>query len=147
MDDFTKAFFNNVKKDSGQEGMQFPPPVMEYLDPTLLNHTPEKSIKWSFPIKASYNNPFGSTFGGYYSMFFDAAFGPFSGITCQKPTTSLDLNVTFLKPLFPKDKEVIIEVEVISKSKTYIILSGKAYKGEEKILVATCTSRLLILNR
>lgn len=146
MNELTKKFFDQVKKSSGRTDMLFPPPAVKGLDPTVLKHTPGKAIKWSFPVKENYNNPFGITFGGYYGMFFDAAFGPFSGLTAQKPTTSLDLNITFLKPLSPKDKMVIIDVDVVSQSKSYLILYAKAHSGRG-VLVATCTTRMLILNR
>jgi len=129
MNDLTKKLFEEMKKSSMGKDVQMPPPAIKSLDPTLLGYVPEKSIKWSFPVKENYNNPFGITFGGYYGMFFDAAFGPFSGVTAKKPTTSLDMNITFLKPLSPEDKTVTVEVEVVSQSKSYLILSAKAHSG------------------
>ena len=146
MNDFTKKLFEEMSKNNMGKKMQIPPPAIKNLDPTLLAYVPGKSIKWSFPIKESYNNPFGITFGGYFGMFFDAAMGPFSGMTAKKPTTSLDMNVTFLKPLSPEDKTVTVEVDVVSQSKSYLLLSAKAHSGRG-VLVGTCTSRLLILNR
>jgi len=146
MNELTKNFFKQVKQLGGKAGSKFSAPAIMNLEPTLLEYHPNKSIKWSYPIKEAYNNPFKITFGGYYGMFFDAAFGPFSGLTAGKPTTSLDLNVIYLKPLSTKDKVVIIDVEVVSQSKSYLILSAQAHSGRG-VLVATCTSRLLILNR
>lgn len=146
MNDLTKKLFEQMSKTSMGREVQIPPPAVKGLDGTLLEHIPNKSIKWSFPIKESYNNPFGITFGGYYGMFFDAAMGPFSGLTAKKPTTSLDMNITFLKPLSPEDKTVEIDVDVVSISKSYLILNAQAHSGRG-VLVATCTSRLLILNR
>lgn len=145
MNDLTKKLFEQMRRNMG-ENAQIPPPAIVDLEGTLLALIPGKLTKWTFPIKESYNNPFGITFGGYYGMFFDAAMGPFSGLTAKAPTTSLDLNVTFLKPLSPADKTVTVDVEVVSMSKSYLILSGKAHSGRG-VLVATCTSRMLILNR
>ena len=145
MNDLTKKLFEQMRRNMG-ENAQIPPPAIAGLEGTLLALIPGKLTKWTFPIKESYNNPFGITFGGYYGMFFDAAMGPFSGLTAKAPTTSLDLNVTFLKPLSPADKTVTVDVEVVSMSKSYLILSGKAHSGRG-VLVATCTSRMLILNR
>lgn len=146
MSELTKQLFEAMNNSNMGKKVQMPPPAIKALDPTLLEHIPGKSIKWSFPIRESYNNPFGITFGGYYGMFFDAAFGPFSGLTTKQPTTSLDMNVTFLKPLSPEDKTVVVDVAVVSQSKSYLILSAKAYSGRG-VLVATCTTRMLILNR
>jgi acyl-coenzyme A thioesterase PaaI-like protein len=143
MNDLTNKVFKTL---GGQSGVTIPPPAIKGLEPTFLEHIPNESFKVSFPIKESYNNPFGITFGGYFGMFFDAAFGPFSGMTAQQGTTSLDLNVTFLKPLAPKDKNVIVEAKLVSKSKSYLLIEGKAY-SEGGVLVATATSRFLILNK
>lgn len=146
MNNLTKKLFEQMNKGNMGKNVQIPPPAIKKLAGTLLEHVPGKSIKWSYPIKESYNNPFGITFGGYYGMFFDAAMGPFSGLTAKAPTTSLDMNITFLKPLSPADQTVIVDVEAVSLSKSYLILSAKAHSGRG-VLVATCTSRLLILNR
>ena len=146
MSDLTKKLFEQMNKGHMGKNVQIPPPAVKNLDGTLLEYVPNKSMKWSYPIKESYNNPFGITFGGYYGMFFDAAMGPFASLTAKAPNTSLDLNITFLKSLSPADKAVIIEIEVVSFSKSYLVLSGKAHSGRG-VLVATCTSRMLILNR
>ncbi|MEM6318156.1 MAG: PaaI family thioesterase [Bacteroidota bacterium] len=145
MNDLTRTLFASIKSSNGKE-IEMPPPAVKHLDPTFLEYVPGKSMQVSFPLKKQYNNPFGVTFGGYYGMFFDASFGPFSGMIAGKPTTSLDMNITFLKPLMPADKKVIVEVEVVSQSKSYLLLQAKAYKGE-RILVATATSRMLIMDR
>ena len=61
-----------------------------------------------------------------------------------KPTTSLDIDTTFIRPVAVKDKEIAIKSSVVSKSKSYLILEAQAFnpKGD---LVATATSRLQIL--
>ena len=146
MNELTKRIFKLLGSQKGAEKLDFPPPFMEGLGMEYLAFEPGKSTTVSFPIKEAYNNPMGVTFGGYFSMFFDAAFGPFSSLTAQAPTTSLDLNVTFLKPLRATDEKVIVEVEVVSLSKSYLMLHGRAYKAG-KVLVATATSRMLILRR
>lgn len=146
MNDLTKELFEQMSKTNMGRKVQIPPPAIKGLEGTLLEHIPGKAIKWSFPVKESYNNPFGITFGGYYGMFFDAAMGPFSGFAAKKPTTSLDMNITFLKPLSPEDKTVTVEVDIVSQSKSYLILNAQAHSGRG-VLVATCTSRLLIMNR
>ncbi len=145
MNDITKQIFKELEEQPFSKNGIVPPPFMKGLDMQFLSHDPGKGVKVSFPIRESYNNPMGVTFGGYFGIFFDAAFGPFSGITVKGPTTSMDLNICFLKPLSPKDKEVIIEVEVVSHSKSYLILHAKAYKGDN-VLVATATSRMLIMD-
>jgi len=143
---YTKEVYAKLRAQAPSDSIQMPPPFMLNLGMNFLTCEPGKYAKVSFPIKEAYNNPFGTTFGGYFSMFFDAAFGPFSGLTAKAPTTSLDLNVTFLKPLSPKDGEVYIEVDVVNQTKSYLILHGKANK-KDGTLVATATSRLYIMKQ
>jgi acyl-coenzyme A thioesterase PaaI-like protein len=98
-----------------------------------------------FPIKPEFDNPFHITFGGVYGMFFDMVFGPFSSMETGVGTTSLDLNINFIKPISVADQFVTVKATIVSKSKQFIILEGNAFKGEN-VLVATCTSRMMIID-
>ncbi len=145
MNKLTRQIFEALRQQNIGPKAIIPPPFSKGLGASFLEYIPSKSVKLSFPVKERYNNPFGITFGGYFGVFFDFAFGPFSGLVAGKPTTSLDLNITFLKPLSPKDKTVIIDAWVVSKSKSYLILHAKAH-NPQGILVATASTRMLILN-
>ena len=124
----------------------FPPPVAKLLEGEVIDYQKGQSMTMRFPIKEEYNNPFKITFGGVYAMFFDMAFGPFSSIEAEAGTTSLDLNVSFIKPLSVQDEYVTVVANIVNRSRQFLIMEGKAYKGDQ-ILVATCTSRMLILNQ
>ncbi len=137
--------FNELKKTAPSDRVSFPPPVASILDGEFLEYEEGKRMLMRFPIKPEYDNPFHITFGGVYGMFFDMAFGPFSGLVTQAATTSLDMNITYLKPLSIKDEYVYVEAIVESLSKQFLILSGKAYKTDDT-LVATCTSRMMIFD-
>ncbi len=124
---------------------QFPPEVAKYIPSEFIEYKKGESLKLRFKIKKEFNNPFNITFGGVYGMFFDAVFGPFSGLEAQKPTTSLDMNITFLKSLSVADEYVDITAKVISKSKTFLILQGEAHNSKGD-LVATCNSRMMVVD-
>lgn len=123
----------------------FPPKVANLLNGELVDYEEGKSMTMRFPIKPEFDNPFHITFGGIYGMFFDMVFGPFSSIETGVGTTSLDLNISFLKPISTADQYVTVIASIVSKSKQFIIMEGKAYKGDD-ILVATCTSRMMIID-
>lgn len=146
MNDLTKSIYKQLEEQGSPAMSIFPPPFTKITQGIFLDHVPNESVQMSFPIKEEYNNPMGVTFGGFYGMFFDHAFGPFSALTTNKPTTSLDLNVTFLKPLSPKDEIVLVDAWVVSQSKSYLIMHAKATSGRG-VLVATATTRMLIFNR
>lgn len=136
-----KEKFQNIP---GGERLQFPPNIFKISEGELLSYD-NSHIEMLYAVKKEFNNPFGITFGGIFSIWFDATFGPFSTLISDAPTTSLDLNVNFIKSVSPADKSVIVKAEVISKSKTFINMEGKMYnhKGD---LVATGTSRMMILD-
>ena len=137
----------NLLKINDTSGMaQFPPNVAELLEMEFVSYDDEeKVIQARMPIKPEFNNPFHITFGGTYAMYFDMAFGPFSGLVTQAATTSLDLNITYIKPLTVKDEYVDVKAYVVSQSKQYLNVRGEAYKGNN-ILVATATSRMMIFD-
>lgn len=130
---------------SVNEGGLFPPPATKHLDIEYLEYNPGQSIKHRAPIKAETYNPGSIVYGGYYGMYFDAAFGPFSFLETQKMCSSLDLNVCFLKSMSVKDEYIIVEATLISTSKSFLLMEGKAHKPDGT-LVATATSRMIILD-
>lgn len=123
----------------------FPPRVANLLNGELVDYVAGESMIMRFPIKPEFDNPFHITFGGVYGMFFDMVFGPFSSLETGVGTTSLDLNINFIKPITVADKHVIVKATIVSKSNQFIILEGKAFKGDN-ILVATCSSRMMIID-
>lgn len=134
-----------MKGGSIMEGAQFPPNVFQMVPSEFIEYKKGKHLKLRFALKEDYNNPFHITFGGIYGMFFDATFGPFSGLEAEKPTSSLDMNITYLKSTSVQDKYVDITARVVSKSKSYLLIHGEAHKSSGD-LVATSTSRMIIMD-
>lgn len=123
----------------------FPPPAVADLDLEYVEYKEGEYIKLKAPIKTRYYNPGQVMFGGYYGMFFDAAFGPFSFIETQLYSTSLDMNMTYLKPVSVKDESIVVQANLISQSKSFLIMDGRMWK-KDGTLVATCTTRMMILD-
>lgn len=139
--------YSSMKENMGSpEGIQLPPNCFIEMDGKFLEHKENDFLKMSFPVQEKYCNPAGNLLGGMVSAFFDNTFGPFSYMTAKKPTTSLDLNVTFIKSISPKEKELIVEAKIIKLTKTFIIFEGKAYNPSNE-LIATGTSRMMILGK
>lgn len=129
----------------GGKMLTLPPESAKEMNAELIEYVEEESIKVKFPLYEKYNNPVGLILGGFLPVFFDLSFGPLSYLVAKKPATSLDLNTTFIRPITIKDKEIIIKASVINKSKSYLILDAQAFNSKND-LVATATSRMLILN-
>ena len=134
----------NAQKLFKEQGITVPPLSFIDLGGEIIEHKPTESLKISFPLKEKYNNPMNNILGGYFSVFFDLTYGPFSFMEAKAPTTSLDLNVSFIKPISTKDNNIIIEAKIISRGRTFINFEGKAYK-EDGTLLASSTSRMMIM--
>ncbi|MGF1533597.1 MAG: PaaI family thioesterase [Bernardetiaceae bacterium] len=122
-------------------GLNVPAPAYTHFGGELLALVPDERIRIAFPLKAEQENPTGNTLGGMLAVFFDLAYGPFSYFVARGPAVSLDLNTTFVRPLSTTDARVEIEVWLIEQSKSYLLMEGKAYKSDGR-LVATSTSRM-----
>jgi len=137
--------YTSMKEDMGAPAdLKLPPNCFIEMDGKFLEYKENDYIKMSFPVQEKYCNPAGNLLGGMLSAFFDNTFGPFSYLTAKRPTTSLDLNVTFIRSIPPKEKEVIIEAKIIKITRRFIIFEGKAFNPNND-LIATSTSRMMIL--
>ena len=138
--------YQNLLKSKDSKGSLLPPPAVRHLELDFLEYKEGEYIKHKAAVKPDYNNPAGVMFGGYYGMFFDAAYGPFSFIETQKYAASLDMNVVYLKAVTPKDEFVITQANIISVSKSFLIMDGQMRKLDGT-LVATSTTRMMILDK
>ena len=128
----------------GSSTLSLPPPSFEEANAEIIEYTEGKSIVVRIPLYEKYNNPVGVILGGYLSMFFDLTFGPLAYLVAKKPTTSLDINTTFIRPMTSSDGAVTIKSSVVNMSRSYLLLDAHAFVSEVR-LVATATSRLRIL--
>lgn len=129
----------------GGNMLTLPPESSREMNAEIIEYVEEESIKVKFPLYEKYNNPAGIILGGFLPVFFDLSFGPLSYLAAKKPTVSLDLNTTFIRPVTIKDEEIIIKASVANKSKTFLILEAQAFNSRNS-LVASATSRMMILN-
>ncbi len=139
--------FNNITDSmKNAEGLTVPPKCFVEMKGKFLEYVEGEFIKISFPVDSRFTNPAGNLLGGMISAYFDTTFGPFSYLETKSPTTSLDLNTTFIRSIHPDEGEIICEARIVKKTKTFIIFEGKAY-SPQNMLIATATSRMMILSR
>ena len=125
--------------------LELPPRSFTEANAEIVDYIEDESIVVRVPLDDKYNNPAGLILGGYLPMFFDLTFGPLAYLVAGKPSTSLDINTTFIRPLRSSDEAVIIRSSVVSHSRSYLVLEARAFVADDK-LVATATSRLRILD-
>ena len=137
-------FSDMINSFNGIGGIELPPKCYTEFKGSAIEFNEKDYIKVSFPVQEKYSNPAGNLLGGMIPAFFDNTFGPLSYLIAKRPTVSLDLNTTFIKPISPKEGELIVEAKAIKITKRFILFEGKAYNPSNE-LIATCTSRMMIL--
>jgi acyl-coenzyme A thioesterase PaaI-like protein len=124
--------------------IQLPPPSQQELQIEYLEIIPGKKIKGKFPFQQRFTNPIGTYQGGFLIAAMDDHFGPLSYSTAERPCTTLSLSSTFLKPFVAKMGHAIVEVEVLSKTKSFIFMRGTVTSIEGELL-AHADSHVAIL--
>ncbi|MDY6967725.1 MAG: PaaI family thioesterase [Spirochaetota bacterium] len=149
MDEFTKKMYleleNRIEDKYKGSDFEIPPKCCIEMQEQFLEHVENTSLKTKFPVLEKYQNPMHTMQGGFISAAFDNTIGPFSVLVAKKPAVSLELNTSFISPVTTKDKELIVEIFLISKSRSYLLMNGNAHNLKGK-LIATCTTRLKIID-
>ncbi|MCB9482109.1 MAG: PaaI family thioesterase [Desulfobacteraceae bacterium] len=140
-----KNLYKVMAEMPGGNMLTLPPESSKEMNAEIMEYVEDESIKVKFPLYEKYNNPAGIILGGFLPVFFDLSFGPLSYLAAKKPTASLDLNTTFIRPITIKDKEIIVKASVVNRSKSFLILEAQAFNSKND-LVAAATSRMMILN-
>lgn len=141
----SKDIFKVMEKMANGKMLTLPPNSFTEMNGKIIDYIEDESIRVRFPLYEKYNNPAGTILGGFLPVFFDLTFGPLAYLVAKKPTSSLDLNTSFIRPITIQDKEITIQSTLINKSKSYLILDAQAFNNKNK-LIATATSRMVILN-
>ena len=140
----TDNIFTEMEEMVGKDTLKLPPNCYGEMEGKILEYIEGKSLTASFPIYEKYDNPAGVTLGGFLPVFFDLCFGPLSYLLAKRPTVSLDLNTSFIRPVTAKDEKMTVQASVVHRGKSYLILEAKAWISEDR-LVATASSRMRIL--
>lgn len=104
-----------------------------------------KMLEAKIPFDHRYTNPLKMYQGGILAGAFDEVFGPLTYMTAGAPVVTLEMSVTFLRPFTERDGYVSIRAEVVSKTKSVIVMRAEARNPEGK-LVATAQNHSIIVS-
>jgi len=125
--------------------LEMPHQSMKALDTVYTEVIYGKMISATFKFNPAFCNPFRRIQGGFICAFIDDVCGPLTFMAAKRPCATLDLNTTFLRPFDSKDEYVNVKAELISKSKSLIVLKAQVTSKDEK-LIAIATSVSMILS-
>jgi uncharacterized protein (TIGR00369 family) len=128
---------------TGSYKITIPPPSFLDMNGEILEYVKNKSITVSFPVQTKQTNPMGFMQGGYIAAAFDNAFGPLSYLVAKKPTTTIDMNIQYIRGV--EDHQTIhVTASILARGNSTIHMVGEM-KTEKGKLLATASTNLLIL--
>ncbi|MEZ5001531.1 MAG: PaaI family thioesterase [Chitinophagales bacterium] len=140
MKDIFEEIFKDLMEDKSVE-IELPPKAFKTFNGKIIDYIPGESLTTIFPINEAHSNPAGMLLGGMLPVFIDMTMGPFSTLETKSMCLTLDLNTTYLKPVFPKDKYLRIVATIIKHSKNYFITEAKVYNSKDD-LIGVSNSRM-----
>lgn len=139
-----KPFQAQFLKATGKT-LQLPPPSMLELKLEYLEVVPGISLKAKLPFQRRFTNPIGFYQGGFLAAAIDDMFGPLSYLTANRPTLTLSLNVTYLKPFSEELGHLILEAVVLQKTRNFIFMRTEV-RSPAGDLMAHAESHVNIVN-
>ena len=104
-----------------------------------------KVLSAEFSFDERFINPLKAYQGGFLCAAIDDVFGPLTYMAAKKPAVTVQMNTTFIRPFTAKDKRITIRAEVISQSKSLLVLQAEVKTIDGK-LIAIANSQSFILN-
>lgn len=120
-----------------------PPPAFKELSGQFVSYIRKKELTCSFYIEPRFSNPMRVFQGGFLAAAFDNTFGPLCYLAAGKPTTTLELSVSYIR-MVKENQRITVEAKVVARGNQHIYLEGQAFDEEGKLL-AKSTTQVLIL--
>ena len=125
--------------------LQLPPNSTKTMGTEYVEIEMGKMLTAKFLFNSQFMNPIQMFQGGLICAAFDEVFGPLTYMSAGRPVVTLEMSTSFVRPFTTKDEFITIKAEVVSKTKTVILLRAEA-KTKEGKLVATATNHSLIMS-
>ncbi|ROQ40120.1 uncharacterized protein (TIGR00369 family) [Frondihabitans sp. PhB188] len=123
-----------------------PPPILSGFNATLAA-ADEGSVEFRCAPDESHYNPIGTVHGGYVCTMLDSALGCAAQSTLPAGTgyTSLEIKVSYLRPLFADSGQVTVTARVTKPGTRAAFAEGEVRDSDGK-LIATATGTLLVFS-
>jgi acyl-coenzyme A thioesterase PaaI-like protein len=125
--------------------LELPPRSNKAMGTEYVEMTAGQTLTAKFKFNPSYTNPLKMLQGGFICAAMDEVFGPLTYMAAQRPSVTIEMSTSFVRPFTSKDEEMIIKAVVTSKSKSLLLLSAEARTADGK-LIATATNHTIILS-
>ena len=144
-DEFYKLMLEMAEqfKAMGLE-LEMPPNSIKTHGAEYTYFEPGKVLSAEFSFDERFTNPLKMYQGGFLCAALDDVFGPLTYMAAKKPAVTVQMNTTFIRPFTAKDKKMMIRAEVVSHSKSLLVLQAEVKTMDGK-LIATANNQSFIL--
>lgn len=125
--------------------LELPPPSNKTLGTVYTEIDFGKKLAAEIKHDHAFTNPLGMYQGGFLCAGLDDVYGPLSYMAAKKPVVTLDMNTSFVRPFGPKDVLAVFSAEVVSISKSVMLMRAEVRTQTGK-LIATSTNTSMILS-
>ncbi len=124
--------------------VEIPPNSMKTHGAIYNDYEPGKMLSAVFPFNENFLNPLRTYQGGFLCAAIDDVFGPLTYLTAKRPVLTVQMNTTFIRPFTQKDEKITIRAEVISQSKSLLVLQAEV-KTQDGKLIAISNNQSFIM--
>jgi uncharacterized protein (TIGR00369 family) len=130
------ALMNEMKRTLEQSGVQLrlPPRSHESMGVRFTHIDLGKMLTAEIPFHEEFSNPTGVMQGGFLCAAFDEVFGPLAYMAAGRPAATIEMSTSFLRPFQPKHKVLTVRAEVVSVSKSLLVLQAQATRPDGKLI-------------
>jgi uncharacterized protein (TIGR00369 family) len=121
-----------------------PPPSSKVLGTTYVEVDLGKTLTAEFKFNPEFTNPIKTFHGGFLTAAFDDVCGPLTYMAAQRPAVTLEMSTSFIRPFTAKDEVMRIRGEVISQTKSILILKAEARTREGKLLAIFQSNSMIL---
>jgi len=121
------------------------PACFTSMEGEILEYDEEKGeLTCSFPVKAGYLNPMQGMQGGLIAGAMDNVFGPLSLLAGERPSSTVQMQLTYHRPVQLTDK-LVITAKVLKKGRKLLYMEAQAYNGEGKLMASGSSTWMFIV--
>lgn len=128
---------------------ELPPPPIHYLTGMMPTECEEGTATFRLPATEWLCSPLGRVEGGMIAMIADSAIASAVQSTLPKRTSyaSIDLKVTFVRPVMPDGRDLFARARVIHRGKTLATASAEVVNADGKQVANAIGSAMILPGR
>jgi uncharacterized protein (TIGR00369 family) len=108
---------------------------------------PQRKLAAKFPFDPRFLNPAGVQQGGMIAVALDNLWGPLSFDATGKICTTIELSCSYIRPFLEKDRFMHAEVEVVSITRSIVIMNGRVTQPQGKLIAVGSTQIMVLQNQ